>query len=131
MTIVMNPFSEWTPFAGQEVVVMDATFGIEQIRHARSANRIIKDRIYKDYTELYVPSTCIGSWPQSRNGWKRTLNIKLPAASGFSERSRSVRSGQRKSGLLLSPSLRSRYYDISHKLIVTLKVRTSGEVGWI
>ncbi|KAF9353982.1 hypothetical protein BGX26_008260 [Mortierella sp. AD094] len=64
ITIVVNPFNEWTPFAGQEIVVMEARFGIEQTRHARSANRIIKDKIVKDFAEIHVPSTCMGSWPQ-------------------------------------------------------------------
>ncbi|KAF9116466.1 hypothetical protein BGX27_002498 [Mortierella sp. AM989] len=57
ITIVVNPFSEWTPFVGQEIVVMEARFGIEQTRHARSANRIIKDKIIKDFAEINVPST--------------------------------------------------------------------------
>ncbi|KAG0002030.1 hypothetical protein BGZ79_003697 [Entomortierella chlamydospora] len=127
ITIAVNPFSEWTPFAGQEIVVMEARFGIEQKRHARSANRIIKDKIVKNFTEIHVPSTRMGSWPQSRNGWKRTVSIKLPAAASFTEKSKPVRPGQHNSPLLLSQSLQSRYYDISHKLIVSLKVRTSGE----
>ncbi|KAF9399522.1 hypothetical protein BGX21_006118 [Mortierella sp. AD011] len=127
ITIAVNPFSEWTPFAGQEIVVMEARFGIEQKRHARSANRIIKDKIVKSFMEIHVPSTRMGSWPQSRNGWKRTVSIKLPAAASFTGKSKSVRPGQSNSPLLLSQSLQSRYYDISHKLIVSLKVRTSGE----
>ncbi|KAF8949797.1 hypothetical protein BGZ46_004939, partial [Entomortierella lignicola] len=108
ITIAVSPFSEWTSFAGQELIVMEARFGIEQTRHARSANRIVKDKIIKDFSEIYVPSTYMGSWPQSRNGWKRTVTIKLPAAAAFMEHQKSTRLGQRASPLILSQSLQSR-----------------------
>ncbi|KAF9906682.1 hypothetical protein BX616_000656, partial [Lobosporangium transversale] len=81
VTITVHPFMEGTMFSGQEVVIMDAHFGVLETRHARSANSsTMKDKVVRERVDLFVPNTCVGSWPQSRNGWTRTVNIKMPTS---------------------------------------------------
>ncbi|KAF8924001.1 hypothetical protein BGZ58_002289 [Dissophora ornata] len=156
VTIHVHPFQEGSAFEGQEVVIMETRFGIQETRHARSLNPIIKDKWIKESVEMTVPGTSMGSWPQSRNGWKRTVKVMMPKSgleplSTEKPRPRS-RLGQKlglgpgqgpglgfvvgqgvksssssSSGPLLMASLRSKYYDVTHQLVIALKVRTSGE----
>ncbi|KAG0007159.1 hypothetical protein BGZ65_001704 [Modicella reniformis] len=156
VTIQVHPFKEDSRFVGQEVVIMEARFRIQETRHARSTNHSIKDKLVKDIVELKVPGTSMGSWPQGRNGWKRTITIKMPssvldpppspttsvssfpgskrasvnsALSSVSWVSTSSASTVSNSGppVFLRASLKSKYYDVMHQLVISLKVRTSGE----
>ncbi|KAF9352741.1 hypothetical protein BGX34_012001 [Mortierella sp. NVP85] len=160
ITIDVYPFKEDSSFAGQEAVIMEARFRIQEVRHARSSNHTIKDKLVKDVVELKVPGTFMGSWPQGRNGWKRTVTVKMPystlepnppslpsvtskrsslsstlsavstssTGSSISNSSRSEKTrSSKKSQPFLRASLRSRYYDVTHQLLIGLKIRTSGE----
>lgn len=161
VTIQAHPFKEGSLFAGQEAVIMEARFLIQEVRHARSSNYTTKDRLVKDIVELRVPGTSIGSWPQGRNGWKRTITLKMPCSaldpnpstahySSYSKRSSlssslsgiSTASGSsmtsnvsrgektrtsQKPLPFLRASLKSKYYDVSHQLVIALRIRTSGE----
>lgn len=161
ITIHAYPFEEDSSFAGQEAVIMEARFRVQEVRHARSSNHTIKDRLVKDIVELRVPGTLMGSWPQGRNGWKRTVTVKMPystlepnppsipsvtskrsslsstlsaistsstGSSIISNASRSEKSKtSQKSQSFLRASLRSKYYDVTHQLLIGLKIRTSGE----
>jgi hypothetical protein len=127
VTVHLQPFQEEggvsSPFAGQEIVVMDARFGIQETRTARSANTIVSSKVSKTYVEINAPGTSMGSWPQSRNGWKRTVHVTMPSSSS----SALDQVGAAPTRSKLTASLNSKYYDITHQLVVMLKVRTSGE----
>ncbi|KAG0361073.1 hypothetical protein BGZ54_009254 [Gamsiella multidivaricata] len=128
VTIEVQPFRPRSGFAGQEVVIMDARFGIQETRFARSVNHMIGTKQVKTFVEILVPGTSMGSWPQSRNGWKRTVHLTMPASNLVDPvTAAAAATVPLSTRAMLTPSLRSKYYDITHQLVIMLKLRTSGE----
>ncbi|KAG0300694.1 hypothetical protein BGZ98_008973 [Dissophora globulifera] len=130
VTVSVDSFLDTSVFAGREVVIMDARFGIHEIRQMRSLNNIVDKKVVVETFEIQVPGTSGGSWPQSRNGWRRTVDVQIPQSyfetvmdSAATPQQTSINSGMPR----LLTSLKSKYYDVEHQLVVVLKVRTSGE----
>ncbi|KAF9190497.1 hypothetical protein BGZ51_008536 [Haplosporangium sp. Z 767] len=119
LTIHMRPIKEGTYYYGQEILVLESRFMIYELRHIRSTQSEMNAKVVKVPIDLAVAGVAsMAPWPQSAEGWTRTVDVAIPLPS------QCFGSG---SHLSLTPSMKSKYYDISHQLVVSMKIRTSSE----
>ncbi|KAG0255805.1 hypothetical protein BG011_004928 [Mortierella polycephala] len=119
LTMHMRPIKEGTYCYGQGIHVLESRFMIYELRHIRTTLGGLNTKVVKVPVDLTVAGVAsMAPWPQSAEGWTRTVDVVIPLPS------QCFGSG---SHLSLTPSMKSKYYDISHQLVVSMKIRTSGE----
>ncbi|KAF9206549.1 hypothetical protein BGZ49_002273 [Haplosporangium sp. Z 27] len=101
--IQLNRFINGTEYFGQEVIVSNMSFVLQESRTSRAS---YTKEVHLE-TERFVNISVNTGWPRSADGWERTIFISLPSSP------------------TLSNSMKTRYLDIKHSLIVTMDFKTS------
>lgn len=119
VTVQLSPYLVVSKYAGQEAVVLGATFKVKQkhVVHCRSFD--VGESITNNGPDLAsegvaVYDDCLNfalteGWPQSMNGWERTVDIRIPSDS------------------VISAHTITKYLLITHTLTITLRFRSGAE----
>ncbi|KAF9950157.1 hypothetical protein BGZ70_001484 [Mortierella alpina] len=103
ITVQLDPFMISSAYEGEEAVVSSANFTLRETKTFRAM--FVRDTHTTQAKVLQIPVNA--GWPQSVEGWARTIHITLPSSPA------------------LSTDLRSKYLDITHTLEVVVEFKTS------
>ncbi|KAG0267368.1 hypothetical protein BG011_006785 [Mortierella polycephala] len=103
LTFQLMPFRVGTAFEGEEVVVTSASFTLRETKTFRAM--FVRD-VHETVDKLLHIAVNTG-WPQSVDGWQRTIHVSLPSSPA------------------MSTDMQTKYLDITHSLIVAIEFRTS------
>ncbi|CAO3573248.1 unnamed protein product [Mortierella alpina] len=103
ITFRLDPFMTSSAYEGEEAVVSSANFTLRETKTFRAM--FVRDTHRTEDKLLNIPVNT--GWPQSVDGWAKTIHITLPFSPA------------------LSTDLRSKYLDITHTLEVVVEFKTS------
>ncbi|KAG0342978.1 hypothetical protein BG000_010871 [Podila horticola] len=77
VTIRLSPYLATSKYAGQEAVVLGATFKVKQ-------KHLVRGRGSRESEGVIVYENCLNyalneGWPQNKDGWERTVDIRIPS----------------------------------------------------
>lgn len=104
--VALEPFLASSPLAGQEPVILGATFILLE-------TRVFKARFVQEVRESMERVMSIGvntGWPRTgtADGWERVINVSLPLSPA------------------VSLSTKSKYLDILHKFVLLMDLQVGG-----
>ncbi|KAF9303934.1 hypothetical protein BGZ74_002772 [Mortierella antarctica] len=107
VTVRLFPYLATSKYAGQEAVVQGVTFKIKQ-------KHLVRSRGSHEGEAVTVYESCLNyalneGWPQNKDGWERTVGIRIP------------------SDPAISAHTITKFLCISHTLAVKLTFRTGSE----
>ncbi|KAF9959139.1 hypothetical protein BGZ72_010268 [Mortierella alpina] len=102
VTLQLDPFMTASAYEGEEAVVSSASFTLRETKLFRAM--FVRDTHRTQVKLLHIPVNA--GWPQSVDGWARTIHITLPSSPA------------------MSTDLRSKYLDITHTLEVVVEFKT-------
>ncbi|KAG0023904.1 hypothetical protein BGZ82_010617 [Podila clonocystis] len=107
VTVRLSPYLTTSKYAGQEAVVLGATFKVKQKHVVRSSisHEGEGDIAYEDCLNYALNE----GWPQNKDGWERTVDIRIP------------------SDPVISAHTTTKFLCITHTLAVKLTLRTGSE----
>ncbi|KAI8602343.1 hypothetical protein EDD21DRAFT_372115 [Dissophora ornata] len=103
VTIQVKPCITSSELEGQEIIVTNVSFALQETRTGRA----LYTKDVHQLTERFINLSVNTGWPQSIEGWERTIFVSLPSSPA------------------LSASMVTRFLDITHSLVVTMEFRSS------
>lgn len=107
VTIRLAPFLANSKYAGQEPVILWASCKINETRMIRARGINLADGIESVDEVLNTPLNT--QWPKDNNGWEHTVHVTMPSYP------------------VMATDMATKFLDISHNLVVTLKLKASTE----
>ncbi|KAF8980523.1 hypothetical protein CPC16_007421 [Podila verticillata] len=102
--VSLEPFLSASPFAGQEIVILGATFILLETRLFRV--RFVPE--VREYVEKVMSIGVNTGWPRTADGWERVIHVSLPLSPA------------------VSLSTKSRYLEISHSFVLLMDLQVAG-----
>ncbi|KAG0033019.1 hypothetical protein BGZ81_009576 [Podila clonocystis] len=107
VTVRLSPYLATSKYAGQEAVVLGATFKVKQ-------KHLVRARGSHEFEGVIAYENCLNyalneGWPQNKDGWERTVDIRIP------------------SDPVISAHTTTKFLCITHTLAVKLTFRTGSE----
>ena len=102
--VSLEPFLSASPLAGQEPVILGATFILLE-------TRLFRARYVPEVRESVEKVMSIGvntGWPRTADGWERVIHVSLPLAPA------------------VSLSTKSRYMEITHTFVLLMDLQVAG-----
>ncbi|KAK3825726.1 MAG: hypothetical protein J3Q66DRAFT_108890 [Benniella sp.] len=102
VTIKLHPFNSGCAHEGEEAIVVSANFLLRETKTFRAM--FVKD--IHETSEKLLNIAINSGWPQSVDGWQRTINVSLPSSPA------------------MSADMQTKYLDITHALVVVVEFKT-------
>lgn len=107
VTVKLSPYLAVSKYAGQEAVLLGATFKVKQ-------KHLVRCRGFHVGEGVAAYDNCLNfalaeGWPQSKDGWERTVDIRIP------------------SDPVISAYTVTKFLFITHTLTVKLRFRSGAE----
>ncbi|KAG0293521.1 hypothetical protein BGZ98_002144 [Dissophora globulifera] len=103
VTIQLAPFLPGSSHEGEEAVVTSASFTLRETKTFRA--QFVRDT--HETSEKLLNVTVNTGWPQSVEGWQRTIYLSLPSSPD------------------MSTSMQTKYLDVVHSLVIVVEFKTS------
>ncbi|KAF9388801.1 hypothetical protein CPC16_006243 [Podila verticillata] len=108
VTVRLLPFLENSKYAGQEAIILWASCKVKE-------TRVIRGRGYdasegQDTVDTVLNTPMNAHWPLSKGGWEHTVHVTMPSYPA------------------MAVDTTTKFLDITHQLVVTLKVKASTEI---
>ncbi|KAF9958389.1 hypothetical protein BGZ65_001493 [Modicella reniformis] len=103
ITIQLQPFYPGCAHEGEEALVTSANFTLRETKMFRAM--FVRDT--HETSEKLLNIAVNSGWPQSVDGWQRTIHVSLPSSPA------------------MSADMQTKYLDITHTLVVMIEFRTS------
>lgn len=112
LTIEVGAFAAESMYAHKTPVVISASFKLVETRKAKliEQRQVEKVRLNASRTAEIVSVPLVSAWPQvAEESWSRTVNVTLPTSPE------------------LTPTTETKVLEVSHMMVVSVKVRAEGE----
>ncbi|KAG0365039.1 hypothetical protein BGZ54_006927 [Gamsiella multidivaricata] len=103
ITIQLEPFRSGCAFEGDEAVVTSASFTLREKKTFRAM--FVRDTYETSEKLLHIAVNT--GWPQSIDGWQRTIHVSMPLSPA------------------MSADMQTKYLDVAHTLIVLVEFKSS------
>ncbi|KAF9348632.1 hypothetical protein BGX26_012978 [Mortierella sp. AD094] len=109
ITVKMSPFSKGSKYYGRKIVVLGAYFALKEKVNGRV--KAFPDTFTNTRNAITLPIR--DGWPETAGPWERIVSLTMPTWSD------------------VSTSLKSKYMDIIHSLVLVMKIKAEGEIEFL